>query len=52
MSAGFFVIVKIKSGQMVLEKVKWAYSYVYLSQTMENHAKSSMKRLKQPTSVF
>ena len=32
--------------------MKWAYSSVYLSQTMWNPTKNSMKRLKRPTSVF
>ena len=41
-----------ESGQVVLEKVKWAYSYVYLSQIMWKHAKNSMKVLKRPTSSF
>ena len=41
-----------ESGQMVLKQVKWALSSVYLSQTMWNHAKNSMKKLKRPTSVF
>ena len=35
-----------ESGQMVSERVKWAQSDVYLSQTMWNHAKISMKQLK------
>ena len=37
---------------MVSEKVKLTYFDVYLSQTMWNHTKNSMKGLKQPTSVF
>ena len=37
---------------MGLKTVKWAYSGVYLSQTMWNHAKKSMKMLKRLTSVF
>ena len=41
-----------ESGQMVSEKVKLTYFDVYLSQTMWNHTKNSMKGLKQPTSVF
>ena len=41
-----------ESGQIMLEKVKWAYSDTYPSQTMWNHANKSMKRLKWPTSVF
>ena len=32
--------------------MKWAYSGIYLSQTMWNHAKKSMKKLKRPTSVI
>ena len=43
---------KIEIGQMVSEKVKLTYFDVYLSQTMWNHTKNSMKGLKQPTSVF
>ena len=41
-----------ESGQMVSEKVKLTYFDVYLSQTMWNHTKNSMKGLKQPTLVF
>ena len=41
-----------ESGQMVLKQVKWALSSVYLSQTMWNPTKNSMKRLKRPTSVI
>ena len=41
-----------ESGQIVSEKVKLTYFDVYLSQTMWNHTKNSMKGLKQPTSVF
>ena len=41
-----------ESGQMVLELVKWALSSVYLSQTMWDPTKNSMKRLKGPTSVI
>ena len=41
-----------ESGQMVSKKVKLTYFDVYLSQTMWNHTKNSMKGLKQPTSVF
>ena len=41
-----------ESDQMVLEKVTLAYFNVYLSQTMWNHTKNSMKTLKRPTSVF
>ena len=41
-----------ESGQMVSEKVKLTYFDVYLSHTMWNHTKNSMKGLKQPTSVF
>ena len=33
-----------ESGQTVMEKVKWAYSDAYLSQTMWNQAKKPMKR--------
>ena len=42
----------IESGQMVSKKVKFTYFDVYLSQTMWNHTKNSMKGLKQPTSVI
>ena len=31
--------------------MKWAYSGVYLCQTIWNHTKNSMKRIKRPTSV-
>ena len=41
-----------ESGQMVSKKVKLTYFDVYLSQTMWNHTKKSMKGLKQPTLVF
>ena len=41
-----------ESCQMVSEKVKFTYFDVYLSQTIWNHTKNSMKELKQPTSVF
>ena len=41
-----------ESGQMVLKKVKWTYFDAYLCQTMWNHAKKSMKRLKRPNSLF
>ena len=41
-----------ESGQIMSEKVKLTYFDVYLSQTMWNHTKNSMKGLKQPTSVF
>ena len=41
-----------ESGEMVSEKVKWALSDVYLSQTMWNQTKSSMKQLKRPTSLI
>ena len=41
-----------ESGQMVLKKVKWECSGVYLSQTMWNHAKNSTIKLKRPTLVF
>ena len=37
---------------MGLKQVKGVYSGVYLSQTMWNQAKKSMKKLKRPTSVF
>ena len=39
---------------MVFEKGQWAYADIcwYLCQTVWNHATNSMKRLKQPTSVF
>ena len=32
--------------------MKWAYSDEYLSQTMWNHAKNSMKMLKRANSLF
>ena len=41
-----------ESGQMVSEKVKLTYFDVYLSHTMWNPTKKSMKGLKQPTLVF
>ena len=41
-----------ESGQMVLKQVKWALSSEYLSQTIWNPTKNSMKRLKRPTSVI
>ena len=41
-----------ESGQMVFEKMKWAYSDAYLCRTIGNHAKNSRKRPKRPTSVF
>ena len=45
-------LAKSESGQIVSEKVKLTYFDVYLSHTMWNHTKNSMKGLKQPTSVF
>ena len=41
-----------ESGQMVPEKVKWAYYDVYLSQTMWNQTKKSLKQLKRPNSLI
>ena len=41
-----------ESGQIVLEKVKRAYSGADLCQTMWSHAKKSMTRLKRTTSLF
>ena len=41
-----------ESGQMVLKKVKWTYFDAYLCQTMWNHAKKSMKEVKQLNSLF
>ena len=41
-----------ESGQMEYEKVKWVYSDAYLSQTMWNHTKNSMKKLKRPISLL
>ena len=41
-----------ESGQMVLKKVKWTYFDAYLCQTMWNHAKKSMKQVKQLNSLF
>ena len=43
---------KSESGQIVLLKVKRAYSDGYLSQTMWNHTKDSMKKLKRANSLF
>ena len=43
---------KNESGQIVFEKVKWAYSDEYLSQTMWNNAKNLMKMLKRAKSLF
>ena len=43
---------KIENGQMVSEKMKLTDFDVYLSQTMWNRTKNSMKELKQPTSAF
>ena len=45
-------LAKSESGQIVSEKVKLTYFDVYLSHTMWNHTKNSMKGLKQPTLVF
>ena len=45
-------LAKSESDQMVSEKVKLTYFDVYLSHTMWNHTKKSMKGLKQPTLVF
>ena len=41
-----------RSGQMVSEKVKWALFDVYLSQTLWNLTKNSLKQLKRPISVI
>ena len=41
-----------ESGQMVPEKVKWAWYDVYLSQTMWNQTKKSLKQLKRPNSLI
>ena len=41
-----------ESGQMVLKKVKWTYFDAYLCQTMWNHAKKTMKKLKRPNWLF
>ena len=41
-----------ESDQMVSDKVKLTYFDVYLTQTIWNHTKKSMKGLKQPNSVF
>ena len=54
-ACGFISVLKLdesESGQMVSEKVKLTYFDVYLSHTMWNPTKNSMKGLKQPTSVF
>ena len=45
-------LAKSESGQIVSEKVKLTYFDVYLSLTMWNLTKNSIKGLKQPTSVF
>ena len=41
-----------EGGQMGLEKVKWAYSDAYLSQTMWNQAKKPMKRFVSGETLF
>ena len=41
-----------ESGLIGSKKVKLTYFDAYLSQTMRNHTKNSMKKLKQPTSVI
>ena len=41
-----------ESGQMVPEKVNWAWYDVYLSQTMWNQTKKSLKQLKRSNSLI